>query len=219
MSGRRLYDRWSRHLWALGRLYNIAFLGRGETFRRRSIEALKLTPGDRVLELGCGPGNSFERLRAAVGAEGSVTGVDYSTGMTRRAAERIQQAGWENVHVVRGDATTLAVPGETFDAVYASMSLSAMPDPEAAIRNAAGALHARGRLAVLDARPFQRFPLTILNPIVVPILKRLTNWDAETDIPGCIDASFESTSLREYNGGTIYIARGGNPSGSSVDLY
>ena len=203
-----LYDWWSRNTWALRGLYGFVFLGRGRTFRRRSVTALDLDPGDSVLELGCGPGNSFERLRAAVGPTGRVVGVDASAGMVRRARERVAAAGWENVHVVRGDATRPGIAGGSFDAAYAAMSLSAMPDPQAAVEAAAASLRPDGRLAVLDARPFQRAPLSVLNPVTKPAFERLTDWRPEVDIPGAIRSAFNESAVDSYHFGSVYVATG-----------
>lgn len=211
MSGKRLYDWWSRNPWALRGLYALVFLGRERTFRRRSVGALGLEAGDSVLEVGCGNGNSFRRLREAVGPEGRVVGVDYSPGMAEAAARRVEATGWENVHVVHGDATTPGVRPGSFDAAYASMSLSAMPDPVAAIEATARCLRPDGRIAVLDARPFQPLLLRALNPLVVPVLERLTDWDSETDVPAAIAARFEAATVRGYNAGTIYVASAEGP--------
>jgi demethylmenaquinone methyltransferase/2-methoxy-6-polyprenyl-1,4-benzoquinol methylase len=206
-----LYDWWSRNTWALRGLYGAVFLGRGRTFRERSVAALDLGPGDSVLELGCGPGNSFQRLRSAVGPDGCVVGVDYSRGMVRRAAQRVAAAGWDNVHVIRGDATQSGVAEGAFDAVYAAMSLSAMPDPTAAVTAAAASLRPGGRLAVLDARPFQRAPLSLLNSVTNPVFEYLTDWRPEIDIPGAIADTFESAAVDSYHFGSIYVATGVGP--------
>ena len=205
------YEWWSRNTWALRGLYGVVFLGRGRAFRRRSVAALELTPGDSVLELGCGPGNSFERLRSAVGPEGRVVGIDYSDGMVRRAAERVDAAGWDNVQVVRGDATTPAVAPDAFDGVYAAMSLSAMPDPAAAVEAAAASLGDAGRLAVLDARPFQRAPLSVLNPVTEPTFELLTDWRPAVDIPATIESVFQEATVRDHHFGSIYVATGVGP--------
>ena len=214
MSGQRLYDWWSRNPWALRLLYAVAFLGRESTFRRRGVEALELEPGEAVLELGCGPGNSLGRLREAVGPEGRVVGVDYSEGMVERAAGRIDAEAkcWRNVGAVRGDATRLGVRAGRFDAVYASMSLTAMPNPVAAVETAARCLRPDGRVAVLDARPFQSLPLRLLNPLVVPVSRAATNWDHATDVPAAIESRFGGSSVDAYNDGTVYVAVGRRPS-------
>jgi len=215
--GRRLYHRWSQHPYLLRLVYAVVFRGRNRGLRRRSIGRLELDPGDRVLELGCGTGNAFAALRSAVGPHGQVIGVDYSEGMTQRAADRIGSTGWQNIHVVRADAAHPPVASEQFEAVYLAMSLSAMPDVEAVLATAQDCLRDGGRLVVLDARPFQHWPWQILNPLVVPLAKRLTNWFPTVDIPALLDRRFDTTTLWDHHGGSIYIARAlrGDPDGRS----
>jgi demethylmenaquinone methyltransferase/2-methoxy-6-polyprenyl-1,4-benzoquinol methylase len=202
-----VYDWWSDHPGVLDLLYDLALLGREREFRRRSVDALELRPGERVLELGCGTGNSFAALRDAVGPDGLVVGVDASRGMVTSAAERIRRAGWENVHVVRGDASRPCVGADQFDAAYAAMSLSAMPDPGGVVDETATRLRPGGRLVVLDARPFQDRPWTALNPVVVPVSKWLTNWVPEVDLLDCLGRSFDSVAVTSANGGSILVAR------------
>jgi demethylmenaquinone methyltransferase/2-methoxy-6-polyprenyl-1,4-benzoquinol methylase len=203
-----VYDWWSRHPRLLDAFYAVVFAGREASIRRRALEALALSPGDRVLELGSGPGNGLARLRARVGPTGAVVGVDASAGMVRRAADRVREAGWENVHVLRGDATRLPVADGSFDAVYAAMSLSAMPDPLAAVDAAHDALRVDGRLAVLDARPFQEFPLTLLNRVLVPLFEATTNWVPDVDIVGGIGERFEDVRTDAFTDGTLFVAAG-----------
>ncbi|RXK51683.1 class I SAM-dependent methyltransferase [Halorientalis pallida] len=205
--GQRLYDWWSRHTGAQRFLYGLAFFGREGTFRRRGVEALALDPGERVLELGCGPGTNFEALRERVGPEGTVVGVDYSTGMVASARETISEAGWGNVHAVRADAATLPVAGP-FDAAYAAMSLSAMPDPEAVLDATRSVLAPGGRVAVLDARPFQSLPWRALNPVIVPLFRASTNWISESDVTAALERTFPTASVDDYYGGSIVAATG-----------
>lgn len=127
-----VYDWWSRHPRVLDILYEAAFLGREHAFRRRAIETLNLTLGEHVFEVGCGTGNSFAAIRDAVGPNGTIVGLDTSRGMVRSACTRIHDASWQNVHVLRGDARRPPVADGTFDAAYASMSLSAVPDTKQA---------------------------------------------------------------------------------------
>ena len=103
----------------LDRFYAVAFLARETELRRRAVDALGLAPGERVLELGRGPGEGFGRLRERVGPGGAVVGVDYSPGMVRRARERVRTAGWTDVGVVRGDTTRPATGPVAVDAFEA----------------------------------------------------------------------------------------------------
>lgn len=206
MNGRTLYDWWSQHGELFDRLYDIAFLGREREFRERSVESLSLADGECVLELGCGPGNSFAELRARVGESGRVVGMDYSAGMAKRAGEEIRRSGWRNVHALCGDSGRLAVPDESVDAVYASMTLSAMANPRRALDAAHRAMRPGGRLVVLDAQPFQTVPLTLLNPTIIPVAKRATDWNPETDLPSALAERFESVAVETFFGGVILIA-------------
>ena len=209
--GQSIYEWWSRHERLFDRLYDVAFLGRETELRERAMKSLALDSGERVLELGCGPGNSFEALRTRVGSQGAVVGVDYTHGMVERAAERARQAGWKNVHPVHGDSGRLGVDDEAFDRVYAAMTLSAMPNPADAVDAAYRALRPGGRIVVLDAQPFQELPWTLLNPVIVPLSKYTTNWVPEEHIPAALDARFGSTTIATFNGGTIFIATARKP--------
>jgi len=68
-----VYDWWSRHPGALEVLYALAFLGRESAFRGRSLAALDPQSGERVLEVGCGTGNSLGPLREGVAPDGRST--------------------------------------------------------------------------------------------------------------------------------------------------
>lgn len=201
-----LYDWWSRHPRVLEGMYDIALFGRDGAIRDRSLELLDATPGERVLEVGCGFGNSFPALREGVGSDGCLVGLDVSRGMTRAARTRVHDRGWRNVEVVRGDARRPPIAPGAFDAAYAKMSLSAVPDPEAAIGATRTALRPGGRFVVLDARPFQQWPWRLLNPLVVPISEYATNWVPAVDIVDVLRDEFETVRVSSFNAGSIFVA-------------
>lgn len=201
-----VYDWWSRHPRALDVLYALAFLGRESTFRGRSLAALDPDAGERVLEVGCGNGNSLGPLRDGVAPGGTVVGLDASRGMTRAARDRVRAEGWDDVHVVRGDARRPPVAG-AFDAAYAAMSLSAVPDPERAVAATQEALRPGGRFVVLDARPFRAWPWRALNSLVVPAAEWATNWVPEVDLVATLRREFEHVEVAGFNGGSIFVAR------------
>lgn len=121
--------------------------------RRRAVETLNLRPGDRAMEIGCGTGLNLPYLVEAVGAEGSVVGVDFSPDMLMHAARRVSRRGWQNVSLVRADASTLRLP-ERFDGVLFAYALRVIPKWEAALERAAAHLRPGGRLTVLDFGTF-----------------------------------------------------------------
>jgi ubiquinone/menaquinone biosynthesis C-methylase UbiE len=79
-------------------------------YRRRVVDLLPLSPGDAVLDVGCGTGLCFERLVARVGPTGRVIGVDPSADMLAIAAERVAARGWRNVTLVGSPVETAALP-------------------------------------------------------------------------------------------------------------
>lgn len=143
-------------------------------WRTELVEAAALGPGMRVVDLGCGTGQDFDLLVQAVGPEGSVVGLDASSGMLGRARRRIARAGWGNVEVRQVDLTG-PWPEDLadVDAVVAAMVLSALPADgwEAAMRRAWGALRPGGRFALLDAHAETRTLQT-----------RMVEWIAQADL-------------------------------------
>jgi ubiquinone/menaquinone biosynthesis C-methylase UbiE len=146
-----------------------------ETFRRLIRTTLRLAPGDRVLDLGCGTGAYLDELRAAVGESGHVLAVDYSPKMVAKA--RARAAAWDNVEVRQADATTLDLEPESFDAVLASFSISATQDVPATVDGIHRVLRPGGRLFAPDMRLVPGGPLSWGLGVVYRSVARWTGVD------------------------------------------
>jgi len=83
-----------------------------KTLRRKAVRLLQLKAGDRVLDVGCGPGGSFSYLADAVGPYGTVVGVEISPAVATNARRRVEANGWSNVCVVAGNAETVTLEGK-----------------------------------------------------------------------------------------------------------
>src|SRR3954468_9505381 len=68
-------------------------------------------PGDRVLDIGCGFGDTTQRLAELVGPDGSAVGVDVSQPFVDAARREAEQAGAANVSFLSGDVQVMDLPG------------------------------------------------------------------------------------------------------------
>ena len=118
--------------------------------RRRALvrEAIGARPGDRVLDVGCGPGFYVAEILDEVGPEGSVVGVDGSAAMLGLAGLEIE--GSPNAEFVQGDATSLPVGDADFDAALSVQVLEYVADIPAALAEIHRALRPGGRVAIWD---------------------------------------------------------------------
>ena len=110
--------------------------------------ALQVAPGDRVLDVGCGAGQST-RDAARAAHQGSVVGLDISAEMLQVARERTTQAGLRNVEFVLGDAQDSPFPAASFDVCISRFGTMFFADPAAAFANIARTLRADARLVLL----------------------------------------------------------------------
>lgn len=175
--------------------------------RRETIDQLGLEPGDTVLDLGCGPGVNFEMLREAVGPEGRILAVDLSRKMLERARARVDDHGWENVTLVRADATRPVVRAERLDGAVATTAVSATPDVRATVAAVYDALRPGTRFALYEIRPVPSGPARVLNPLVRAFYRLFGNWNDEEDVPDALGATFDRAEIvRAFALGTNYVA-------------
>jgi SAM-dependent methyltransferase len=99
-----------------------------------------LADGQRLLDVGCGPGTLTVALARRLAPTGSVVGVDVSPAVLQEATAHATAQGAGNVTFRTGDFRALDLPEGSFDVVHAHQVLQHLRDP-------VGALAAMGRLA------------------------------------------------------------------------
>jgi SAM-dependent methyltransferase len=123
--------------------------------RERAVAALRLQPGQSVLDVGCGTGLSLALLRRAVGAEGRVYGCDQSPDMLQRARRRVADAGWTNVQLLETPAQALTLP-EPVDALLLHYTHDILRSP-LAIRQLLAQARPGARIAIAGIKYFPRW--------------------------------------------------------------
>jgi ubiquinone/menaquinone biosynthesis C-methylase UbiE len=118
--------------------------------RRMSRAALGLRPGERVLDIGSGPGFLVAEMAAEVGSGGRVDGVDPSESMLAIARRRETSAGAAPIELSVGDALSLPFGEGSFDAAVSTQVLEYVDDVGAALAEARRVLRPGGRLLILD---------------------------------------------------------------------
>ena len=109
-----------------------------------------LRAGDRLLDIGCGPGTITVDLAAKV-APGDVIGIDVADDVLAEAARTAESAGSQNVSFIRGDAYCVDAAAGTFDVVHAHQVLQHLGDPIAALTEMRRVLRPGGLVAVRDS--------------------------------------------------------------------
>jgi arsenite methyltransferase len=118
--------------------------------RRRKLvrAALSARPGERILDVGCGPGFYLAELVDEVGPDGALVGVDQSPQMLALAGRRLGES--ENVALHEGEAGALPVESEAFDAALCVQVLEYVADVPAALAELHRALKPGGRVLLWD---------------------------------------------------------------------
>ncbi len=114
--------------------------------------------GAKVLDVGCGCGQTSLQLAERVGESGSVLGADISGPMLERAAARAKAAPAANVSFVHADAQTHTFPQGAFDAVFSRFGVMFFADPVAAFANLRRGIADSGGLAFVCWQPLSENP-------------------------------------------------------------
>jgi ubiquinone/menaquinone biosynthesis C-methylase UbiE len=201
----RRYDRLARIL----PLFDWLFF-QPPSFRRKAAQHLRLRPGDRVLEVGCGTGRNLPYLREVVGRTGHVYGVDISPGMLAKAHELCEREQWTNIDLLEQDALDFA-PSAPLDGVMFGLSYNTMPHHLAVLHHVWTLLRPGGTLVIMDAKlpdgaggrmilPFSLWLMkrTMLgNPLIKP-------WEDLAQLAGNIE-------MHQFMFGSWYICRAVKP--------
>lgn len=127
---------------------------------RRGLAALAPHPGESVLDIGCGGGETALDLVRAVAPDGTVVGIDLSAAVLAFAQRATE--GCQRVRFIHADAQVFPFEPASFDAAFSRFGVMFFADPTAAFVNIRRSLRPNGRLAFVCWRALEENPLDIL---------------------------------------------------------
>jgi SAM-dependent methyltransferase len=122
------------------------------------LDALALTAGERVLDIGSGGGRTTIAAAELVGPTGIAIGADLSVGLTDLAARRAEDAGVDNATFAVADMQQDTVAGGPFDVVMSQFGVMFFDEPDMAFSNIRSHLDPGGRIAFACWQPLERNP-------------------------------------------------------------
>jgi ubiquinone/menaquinone biosynthesis C-methylase UbiE len=179
-----------------------------EPYRRRTVSALRLQPGDVVLDVGCGTGMSFPPVQAAIGPQGRLVGIEPSREMLERAERRVRAAGWANVTLLQASAEEARAPVEADAVLFAFVH--DVTRSRAALDNVLGQVRAGGRVAAAGPKwtPFA----PPLNLMVWQVARQfVTTFKGFTRPWTELERAVPQLAVEEAFFGCIYLAWGRLP--------
>ncbi len=151
-------------------------------------EALRLHPlalGQRVLDIGCGFGDTTQRIAGLVGADGEAVGVDAAPRFIEDAIREAEEAGVANARFLVIDVQESLGGEQGFDVAFSRFGTMFFASPVAAMRNVRRALVPDGKLLmVVWRRRIDNDWLYRAQTIVEGIVQRPDEYDEPTCGPG-----------------------------------
>lgn len=177
---------------------------RSQAVTERLIELAALHPGERVLELACGPGGLGLAAAERVAPGGEVVLSDAAEPMTQVAIGRAQQRGLTNVTARVLDLEAINEPDAAYDAVLCRDGLMFALDPAKAAREIHRVLRPRGRYAVAVWGPRERNPW--LSIVLDSLSKQLGHPVPPPGVPGPFALQHGENLISLLSGAELEVA-------------
>ncbi len=115
--------------------------------RDATLQRLHLKPGERVIDIGCGPGFLCKSMAAAVGPAGRVIGIDISEDLIDFATNH---KGSDSIEYRVGNAIALPVEPAQFDVAVSTQVIEYVADADAALHEISRVVRPGGRAFIVD---------------------------------------------------------------------
>jgi SAM-dependent methyltransferase len=191
----------------------------GDHYRRLAVARLAPSPGEVILDVGCGTGLNFAAIVDAIGPSGRLIGVELNPSMLGLARARIARHGWTNVELVQADVAEAEIPAIGDGSLLCGVH-DVMRSP-AALANVLDHLRAHARIVAGGPKwaPWRGSAACLMN-----FRAWRTNRDYVTTFEGfgrpwsCLELLADNLVVDEVFHGGGYIASGFRPPKGSATL-
>ena len=179
------YTEYTRTTWNESATAYVDWMRNLEPFRSEALVQLKPRPGERILDLGTGPGEPALTIAREVGSDGRVFGVDLSEKMIQIADQVRSGRKIHNAEFQVMDCSKLTFPDASFDAAISCFGFQIFTNPETAASEAYRVLRPEGRILATVWSTGNKVPF--LDVIIAPMLEH-----AEPDATGYLPTPYET---------------------------
>ncbi len=198
-------------------------------WKRFTIDASGVRPGNKVLDLAGGTGDLTAKFSRLVGRNGKVVLADINSSMLNVGRDKLRDKGLvQNIEYVQANAETLPFEENTFDVVTIAFGLRNVTDKDKALRSIFSVLKPGGRLLVLEfskpeqellSKAYDFYSFNILPKMGEIVAKDGESYqylaesirmhpDQQTLKTMMDNAGFEQTSFKNLTGGVVALHKG-----------
>ncbi len=174
--------------------------------QRRAIDRLELRRGHTVLDVACGTGLNFAGIRAAIGAEGCLIGIDLTADMLAVARGRVESHGWRNVQLIEGNVEEASIPMPV-DAALFSFSHDVLRSP-AAVARVVEAVKPGGRVVACGSKWGPWWALPVNAVLAVTSLPYTTTFEGFREPWSLLARSVAEGGVESLALGSMYVFSG-----------
>jgi demethylmenaquinone methyltransferase/2-methoxy-6-polyprenyl-1,4-benzoquinol methylase len=196
---KRMFDRIARTYTLVN---SVISFGQDAGWRRKAVLMADPLPGDRLLDVCCGPGEFADAFADHNPPPDRIVGLDFSAGMIEMAEQR-QRRRDRLMELVQGDATDLPFEGGSFDTVCCAFGVRNLSDPATGLAEFARVLAPGGRVVILEfalpANRLLRWGYQLYFNHVLPRVGGLISGDraAYAYLPRSVETFFQPADIAD----------------------